>query len=161
MGQHHLAGNGADFAMVFKLETICGTDVGSNANDGGASCWCSFPHVGGFSTAVRISRRSLSSRFYLLLNKAASSFFRERYRMLEPDEAKVSSPVLRELAPSNGGWLLRRVFSSRRIQKRLTEDVAFRVFAAGNQPDFRTISDFRKLHLQRWKDCSSRCCAWC
>jgi hypothetical protein len=26
--------------MVFKLETICGTDEGSNANDGGASCWC-------------------------------------------------------------------------------------------------------------------------
>jgi transposase len=33
------------------------------------------------------------------------------------------------------------VFSSRRIQKRLTEDVAFRVLAAGNQPDFRTIAD--------------------
>src|SRR5258708_32964396 len=40
------------------------------------------------------------------------------------------------------------VFSSRRIQKRLMEDVAFRVLAAGNQPDFRTIADFRKLHLQ-------------
>jgi transposase len=40
------------------------------------------------------------------------------------------------------------VFSSRRIQKRLVEDVAFRVLAAGNQPDFRTIADFRKLH---WK----------
>lgn len=40
------------------------------------------------------------------------------------------------------------VFSSRRIQKRLVEDVAFRVLAAGNQPDFRTISDFRKLHLR-------------
>lgn len=39
------------------------------------------------------------------------------------------------------------VFSSRRIHKRLVEDVAFRVLAAGNQPDFRTISDFRKLHL--------------
>lgn len=39
------------------------------------------------------------------------------------------------------------VFSSRRIQKRLVEDVAFRVLAAGNQPDFRTISDFRKIHL--------------
>jgi hypothetical protein len=44
-GQHYLTGNGADFAMVFKLETICGTDEGSNANDGGASCWCSFPHA--------------------------------------------------------------------------------------------------------------------
>src|SRR3974377_2440135 len=40
------------------------------------------------------------------------------------------------------------VFSSRRIQKRLVEDVAFRVLAAGNQPDYRTISDFRKLHLE-------------
>jgi len=40
------------------------------------------------------------------------------------------------------------VFSSRRIQKRLVEDIAFRVLAAGNEPDFRTISDFRKLHLK-------------
>jgi transposase len=40
------------------------------------------------------------------------------------------------------------VFSSRKIQKRLVEDVAFRVLAAGNQPDFRTISDFRKQHLK-------------
>jgi len=40
------------------------------------------------------------------------------------------------------------VFSSRKIQKRLVEDVAFRVLAAGNQPDFRTIADFRKLHLK-------------
>jgi len=39
------------------------------------------------------------------------------------------------------------VFSSRRMQKKLSEDVGFRVLAAGNQPDFRTISDFRKLHL--------------
>jgi transposase len=38
------------------------------------------------------------------------------------------------------------IFSSRKIQKRLVEDVAFRVLAAGNQPDFRTISDFRKIH---------------
>jgi transposase len=40
------------------------------------------------------------------------------------------------------------VISSRKIQKRLVEDVAFRVLAAGNEPDFRTISDFRKLHLK-------------
>src|ERR1035441_5427117 len=31
------------------------------------------------------------------------------------------------------------VFSSRRIQKRLQEDIPFRVLAAGNDPDFRTI----------------------
>lgn len=40
------------------------------------------------------------------------------------------------------------VFSSRRIAKRLAEDIAFRILAAGNQPDFRTISDFRKIHLK-------------
>src|SRR6202163_668869 len=39
-------------------------------------------------------------------------------------------------------------FSSRRIEKRLVEDIAFRILAAGNQPNFRTISDFRKIHLQ-------------
>ena len=39
------------------------------------------------------------------------------------------------------------VFSSRRIEKKLSEDVGFRVLAAGNEPDFRTISDFRKQHL--------------
>lgn len=38
------------------------------------------------------------------------------------------------------------VYSSRKIQRHLVEDVAFRVLAAGNQPDFRTISDFRKIH---------------
>jgi transposase len=38
------------------------------------------------------------------------------------------------------------VFASRKIQKRLIEDVAFRVLAAGNTPDFRTLSDFRKNH---------------
>src|SRR3974377_725897 len=30
------------------------------------------------------------------------------------------------------------VYSSRRIARRLMEDVAFRVLAAGNEPDFRT-----------------------
>jgi transposase len=38
------------------------------------------------------------------------------------------------------------VFASRRIEKRLAEDIAFRVLAAGNTPDFRTLSDFRKIH---------------
>jgi transposase len=40
------------------------------------------------------------------------------------------------------------VFSSRRIQKRLRDDIPFRVLAAGNEPDFRTISDFRKIHIE-------------
>ena len=39
------------------------------------------------------------------------------------------------------------VSSSRRMAQRLHEDIAFRVLAANNTPDFRTISDFRKDHL--------------
>jgi transposase len=38
------------------------------------------------------------------------------------------------------------VYSSRRIATKLTDSVAFRFLAAGNFPDFRTISDFRKRH---------------
>ena len=38
--------------------------------------------------------------------------------------------------------------SSRKIEKRLCEDIAFRVLAANNTPDFRTIADFRKDHLK-------------
>ena len=40
------------------------------------------------------------------------------------------------------------VASSRRIAQRLVEDIAFRVLAANNTPDFRTISDFRKDNLE-------------
>ena len=39
------------------------------------------------------------------------------------------------------------VFSSRKIAKKLHEDVAFRVLAADNFPAHRTIRDFRALHL--------------
>jgi transposase len=44
------------------------------------------------------------------------------------------------------------VRSSRKIAQHLEEDVGFRVLAANNQPDFRTISDFRKIHLERLKE---------
>ena len=40
------------------------------------------------------------------------------------------------------------VFSSRKIAKKLHEDVAFRVLAADNFPAHRTISDFRAFHLK-------------
>lgn len=40
------------------------------------------------------------------------------------------------------------VFSSRKIARKLHEDVAFRVLAAGNFPKHRTLSDFRALHLK-------------
>lgn len=48
------------------------------------------------------------------------------------------------------------VRSSRRIAKALVEDVAFRVLAAGNEPDFRTISDFRKIHLKALEELFSQ-----
>lgn len=41
-------------------------------------------------------------------------------------------------------------FSSRRISKKLEEDVAFRVLAAGNFPEHRTICDFRKDNLKEF-----------
>jgi len=37
--------------------------------------------------------------------------------------------------------------SSRKIERCLLEDVAFRMLAANNTPNFRTIADFRKEHL--------------
>jgi transposase len=37
--------------------------------------------------------------------------------------------------------------SSRKLERATLEDVAFRVLCAGNEPNFRTISDFRKRHL--------------
>ena len=40
------------------------------------------------------------------------------------------------------------VFSSRKIARKLHEDVAFRVLAAGNFPRHRTLCDFRALHLK-------------
>ena len=50
------------------------------------------------------------------------------------------------------------VASSRRIAQRLHEDIGFRVLAANNTPDFRTVSDFRKDHLPALGGaCSCRC----
>ncbi len=39
------------------------------------------------------------------------------------------------------------VFSSRKIARKLHEDVAFRLLGAGNFPKHRTLCDFRALHL--------------
>ena len=40
------------------------------------------------------------------------------------------------------------VASTRRLARRLHEDIAFRVLAANNTLGFRTISDFRKDQLK-------------
>jgi transposase len=43
-------------------------------------------------------------------------------------------------------------FSSRRIARKLEEDVAYRVLAAGNFPAHRTIADFRQQYLAAFED---------
>lgn len=43
------------------------------------------------------------------------------------------------------------VFSSRKIARKLEEDVAFRVLGADNFPQHRTICDFRQRHLSDFK----------
>ena len=44
------------------------------------------------------------------------------------------------------------VFSSRKIARKLEEDVAFRVLAADNFPRHRTLCDFRKQHLGAFRE---------
>ncbi len=40
------------------------------------------------------------------------------------------------------------VRSARKLQRATREDVGFRVLCAGNEPDFRTLSEFRRRHLE-------------
>jgi transposase len=44
------------------------------------------------------------------------------------------------------------VFSSRKLARKLHEDVAFRLLGAGNFPAHRTLSDFRAFHLKELGD---------
>lgn len=44
------------------------------------------------------------------------------------------------------------VFSSRKLAKKLQEDVAFRVLGAGNFPAHRTICEFRQRHLEEFQE---------
>jgi len=44
------------------------------------------------------------------------------------------------------------VFSSRKLARKLHEDIAFRVLAADNYPAHRTICDFRAVHLKELSD---------
>ena len=46
----------------------------------------------------------------------------------------------------------RGIFSSRKLARACEEDVTFRVLSADNRPDFRTISEFRRRHLQALAD---------
>ena len=41
-------------------------------------------------------------------------------------------------------WYMNQTFSSRKLAKKLKEDLAFMYLAWNNQPNFRTINKFRK-----------------
>jgi len=47
----------------------------------------------------------------------------------------------------------RGVFSSREIEKRCNEDLSFLYIAGMNCPNFRVLSDFRKVHAEFFHDC--------
>jgi len=53
------------------------------------------------------------------------------------------------------------VRSSRKLARRLERDVAFRYLAANQQPDFRTISDFRGKHLEAFEELFEEVLALC
>src|SRR2546430_10775498 len=44
------------------------------------------------------------------------------------------------------------VFSSRKIAQACERNLAFVAIVGTDRPDFRTISDFRKLHLEAFRD---------
>src|SRR2546430_14916220 len=44
------------------------------------------------------------------------------------------------------------VFSSRKIAQACERNLAFVAIVGTERPDFRTISDFRKLHLEAFRD---------
>jgi transposase len=52
------------------------------------------------------------------------------------------------------------VFSSRKIQRRLIEDVPFRVLAAATNRTFERLQIFASGTWLRCKASSSRCCTW-
>ncbi|HUF66994.1 MAG TPA: IS1182 family transposase, partial [Gemmatimonadaceae bacterium] len=52
-------------------------------------------------------------------------------------------------------WLygyMRGIRSSRKLARATREDIGFRVLCASNEPDFRTLSDFRKRHIDAIED---------
>ena len=42
-------------------------------------------------------------------------------------------------------------FSSRKMARKLEEDIAFRMLAAGNFPQHRTLCEFRRRHLKDFR----------
>ena len=53
------------------------------------------------------------------------------------------------------------VRSSRQIERKTYEDVAFRVIAGGAQPDHSSISEFRRVHLEEFVRLFGQILGWC
>ena len=53
------------------------------------------------------------------------------------------------------------VFSSRKIERAIYENVAFRVIAGGNQPHFTRINEFRRVHLEALSELFKQVLALC
>ena len=51
------------------------------------------------------------------------------------------------------------IYSSRRIAKAAVERADFMMIVAGDPPDFRTISEFRRRHLKALAALSCKCCS--
>src|SRR5260370_15083854 len=82
--------------------------------------WVPEDHLSYFVTDV-VEQRDLS---------AIESVYEEEERGQPPYHPRMMTKILIY------GYCV-GVFSSRRIQRKLSEDIGFRVLAAGNQPDFR------------------------
>jgi hypothetical protein len=76
------------------------------------------------------------------------------FERLEPDDAKVSRPVLRGGGGGNTASLpgATGVFSSRKIERATYESIPFRFIAGGLHPDHDTIANFRKTFLPEIKE---------
>src|SRR5580692_5961307 len=61
-GQHHLTGNGADFPLVLNSRTLEEPIDEAKQMTTGQPVGAASPTTGGFSTAVRIGSKSVSSR---------------------------------------------------------------------------------------------------
>jgi hypothetical protein len=106
MGQDHLAGNGADFLLVLNSRSLEEPMHEAKQMMTARAVGAASHTTGGLSTAVRIGSKSVSSRSASFCIRPRPRFSGGRFWVLEPDEGKPSSPVLRGLGASNGARLL-------------------------------------------------------
>jgi hypothetical protein len=85
-GQHHLAGNGADFLLVLNSRTLEEPMHEAKQMTTGQPVGAASHTTGGFSTVVRIGSKSVSSRSDSFCIRPRPRFSWGRFWVLEPDE---------------------------------------------------------------------------